>query len=283
MEKIRFILVLFVALLFCNSGYCQEVIIVNSFEELWKMAQKHNPTLEVYSLNIQRASENHKVSKSFLMPTIGATLGGQDNFNLPITVISGDIVGRPDESITTSFGKQYTYNAALALNYTLFDWQKIVTSQSEKNGIEIQKANREYYLQNLKSQTALLYYQTLISMRSMEISCQDTELAKNSLEIARSKFAEESLSLTNLNQAEINYNNVERNVILSEDLYHSNLNDIKILLGLHDSDSIVINGTIPESFQNENIVMGEDKSLATYDLQIKMQNTVLKMKRCPIL
>lgn len=275
-KKILFASIL-VALCLVARG--QRTIELTSFEQLWGMAVKQNPTLDIYKLNIEIARYNHRASNSYLLPTIAANATAQDNFAIQTTVVNGHLLGQPDQLLFEQFGTKYTYAGALSLSYILFDWQKVVTSKQAQNNVKLQQAQEGYYLQTLKNQTALSYFQSLVSLRALEISRQDLALADTLVKIAQHKYDEGTLALIDLNQAKINYNQIVQNAIASENLYQSNIDQLRILLGSSVNDSIVLNEQLPKEVQQERYMLNENKLLDTYAYMVKDAEFSLKSQR----
>ena len=260
-KKIHVTIILFALLSSKLSSQMQ----FDSFNQLWEMTVKQNPTLATYRLNIKIARDNYRASQSFLLPSISASATAQNNFKLQTTIIS--LPGQSDETLT--LGSKYAYNAGLTGNYTLFNWQAITESRQAKNTIKLQEAQEAYYLQTLKNMAASLYYQTLVSLRALEITREDLILADTLVNLAAQKYTEGSISLIDLNQSKINYNQIAQNVIASENLYESNIHQLKILLGLQVNDTIVIRERLPETVETEIYRLGKDKLLDTYARMVK--------------
>jgi len=233
------------------------------------MTVKQNPTLKTYKLNIQIAIDNRRASLSYLMPTVLLNATAQDNFKIATTVINGSLLGQPNETLTMQLGAKYNYSAGLSANYTLFDWQKITEGRQAKNAIRLQEAQEAYYLQTLKNMAASLYFQSLVSLKAQEINRKDLELADTLIDIAAKKYNEGAVSLIDLNQSKINYNQIAQNLIASENLYESNLQQIRILLGLKPDEGIIIQGQLPDNIEEKEYRLGEDKLLETYLRMVK--------------
>jgi len=116
---------------------------------------------------------------------------------------------------------------------------------------------------------ASLYYQTLVSLKSLEITRKDLILADTLVNLANRKYTEGSISLIDLNQSKINYNQLAQNVIASESLHESNIHQLKILLGLNVNDTVIIRESLPEKIKPQTYSLGEDKLLDTYTRMVK--------------
>jgi len=248
-----------------------------SFEQLWEMTVKQNPTLATYRLNIKIAKDNYRASKSFLLPSISASASGQDNLKLQQTVVGGSLAGQAEETLT--LGSRYSYSAGLTGNYTLFNWQTITESRQAKNAVQLQESQEAYYLQTLKNMAASLYYQTLVSLKALEITRKDLAFSDTLVHLATEKYAEGSISLIDLNQSKINYNQIAQNAIASENLYEGNISQLKILLGLQVDDTIIINERLPEKIETTDFQLGKNKQLDTYARMVKDAEYTFKVQK----
>lgn len=258
---------------------CQNRMELCSFEQFWEMTVRQNPTLAIYKHNTEIARYNYRASLSYVMPTVLITINAQDNFKEATTVIEGNTKGNPTETFFARLGTKYNYTTAITVNYTLFDWQKITAAKQAQNNIKLKDSQEAYYRQTLKNQAALLYYQTLVSVQALSITEQDIILADSLVKIARNKYKEGVLALTALNQAKINYYQIAQNVIKSQNLYQNNIHELRILLGIRMSDTIVFRERLPERIQKETYGLGKDKLLDTYLFLIKDALYNLKNQR----
>ena len=84
------------------------IVEIASLNSAWSMAFDHNPDYQNYKLNQEKAEVNYKVSKSYRLPTISASVNAQKNLDLAITPLPGEIFGLPEgTTLDAQFGQEY--------------------------------------------------------------------------------------------------------------------------------------------------------------------------------
>ena len=257
-------------------------IVFHSVTEVWAAAVRDNPTQRIYRLKNGQLTDDYRAAKSYLLPQAGLAFTGQDNLKLSVTPVPGELIGQPGKTLYLTFGKEYIYNAGLTVSENVFNWQSVFQSNIAKENITLNSLQQAAYEQNLKTSTAQYYYSALIAASSLRISGRDLQLADSILTTVRGRYDQGLVDLTAVHTAEINFNNVRQNIYQSRQLYDQALQNLKLLTGCTNQQSLVLDqrlaiDSLPEN-QDSSAKVGPDKNLDVYaantriaDLQGKFQ------------
>ncbi len=250
-------------------------IVLRSASQTIQLALEQNPDLRIYRLKRQQAALEHKLSKSFILPTITGSVGAQKNIHLPITPVPGEIFGQPGQTVQAQFGQQYNYNAGIAIQKNFLDWQAIVKSRVAKIQVEISEGEAGAFKQQLTEQVALYYYTVLITQKAAAIYDQDVKIADSTLLLIRQKFAQGLVNQLTVNRAKIHANNTRQNKQNNQRLFDQCTYQLKPLLGLSADAPLTIEEKaihLPPALPT----LQTDKALRVYAL--KRKQTAMNVK-----
>jgi outer membrane protein len=219
-------------------------IVFHSVSEAWAAAVRDNPTQRIYRLKNGQLTDDYRAAKSYLLPQAGLAFTGQDNLKLSVTPLPGVIFNQPGKTIYLSLSKEYIYNAGLTVSENVFNWQSVFQSNIAKENITLNSLQQAAYEQNLKTSTAQYYYSALIAASSLRISGRDLQLADSILTTVRGRYDQGLVDLTAVHTAEINVNNVRQNIYQSRQLYDQGLQNLKLLTGCTNQQSLILDQSL---------------------------------------
>ena len=234
------LLILMITCITARSQSESILVEVTSLEELIKLARARNPDLNSYILNVEKSNYDVKTSKAALLPSISGSFSGQKNIDLATTPVPGEFFGQPGTTVDAQFGQQYAYNAGISVNKALLDWQSSLKIKIAELSLKTSESQRDAYLILLDQLVATNYYSILISKRAISLAEKDLEIADSVLVIIEQKFKEGLIDASAINQARINSNLSKQNLNNSKQLYRNTCIDLKVLLGLHEKDTLQI-------------------------------------------
>ena len=249
-----------------------------SLNEIWSYSLKNNPDNSVYQLQVEKALKDNLTAKSYLYPKINAGFSGQYNMEIPETPIPGEIFGRPGETIFAEFGQTYNYTAGLSTSITLLNWQSKFQSKIAQSNVNLAKAEKDLFEQNLKQQLAQVYYAVLTSKAAVDLSEKDLSLADSTLVLTINRFQQGLIDNLTLNQAKINKNNAFDRLEQNKQYLFENETNLKILLGMPPTDTFLLTEQIQF---DENVTLEtispNDLNLTLYKIQT--ENAVFAKKQ----
>jgi outer membrane protein TolC len=224
-------------------------------------------------LQVDKATKDQKVASSSLYPAINVGFSGQHNIYIAETPIPGEAVGQPGETEYIKFGLPYAYNGGITVNKTLLDWQSIFQSRIAKSNTQLKQAEKSLFEQNLKEQVAQIYYASLTGQAAVNTAIEDLSLADTILQITSDRYREGLIDALSYNQAKINRNNALDRLEQNKQYLYENIFNLKILLGLSASDTLVLKEQIDLNAHHYiEIVAQNDLSINLYEIQLEISD-----------
>jgi outer membrane protein len=217
---------------------------VDSLEELLKLARIQNPDVKSYELNVTKSNFDVKTSKAARLPSIAGSFSGQRNLALATTPVPGEFFGQPGTTVNTQFGQEYAYNAGITISKSFLDRQTSLKIKMAQLTLEAAEVQQDAYFQLLNQQVSLNYYSLLIAKRAIALAEKDIEVADSIALLSEQRFQEGLVDALAVNQARINANVTEQNVNSSKQLYENSNNELKLLLGLGNDDTLKVKANI---------------------------------------
>ena len=139
-----------------NSG-----VMELSLQKCIQMAIDNN--INVQTVRLDQEKSGHKVNevRAMLLPKINITGSFQDYFEQPITLLPGEIVGRPGTNIAASIGTPYTTGAAIGLSQVLYNQTALTMLKLTKNMEALNALGVEKACEKLTYEMSKLYFLTL--------------------------------------------------------------------------------------------------------------------------
>ncbi len=244
----RVYLILFVCLQGLSFVEAQESVDadlrVQSLEEAWEYAHKHNPTLQQYRLRQKKATVDFHAAKAAKRPQISGSFSLQNNTSLAVTPLPGEIFGQPGETVDAQFGQQYTYNAGINISKNLINRQQHLQTKMTGQNVLLRSQQTKVYEQFLKEQVAMYYYTALVAQKGLEISQRDLTIANSITKLSQEKLEQGTIDQLAMNQARINENNVKQNLIQYESLWDQCHQELSKLWGVEQGRELTFSASI---------------------------------------
>ena len=234
---------LLLLLVVCTHAGAQNritLVEVASLEELLKLARIQNPDVKSYELNVKKSNYDVKTSKAARLPSIAGSFSGQRNLVLATTPVPGEFFGQPGTTVNAQFGQEYAYNAGISITKSFLDRQTSLKIKMAQLTLEAAEVQQDAYFQLLNQQVSLNYYSLLIAKRAIALAEKDKEVADSIALLGEQRFQEGLVDALVVNQARINANVTKQNLNSSKQLYENSNNELKLLLGLGDEDTLKV-------------------------------------------
>jgi outer membrane protein len=161
--------------------------------------------------------------------------------------------------------------AGITVNKTLLDWQSIFQSKIAKSNTQLKQTEKALFEQTLREQVAQVYYASLTAQAAVNNAKEDLALADSILQIASDRFREGLIDGLSFNQAKINRNNAFDKLEQNKQYLVENELNLKILLGLSTSETLVLKEQIELNLNNPiELVPQNEASLKLYEAQIEI-------------
>lgn len=222
----------------------QSTVQVASVEQAIQLAKEHNPDAHVYEWNSRIAEQELKACRSQFIPTVSAGFSGQQNLELPVTLLPGEIFGMPGQTIEARFGKEFNYSAGITASETLLDFQTIFAVKQAKVNVTASETNTAVYLQKLAEQTTLFYYRTILTRELIGVQEEDLKAAGQLLSLTEEKFNSGLADQYAVNLARINHNRIRMSLLSNRNLYEECMTQFRVLLGVRQDEVLELNENI---------------------------------------
>lgn len=257
-----------------------EVIKISSLSEAFDYALASNPDIEIYQLQQEEAQVAYKASKSYLYPNVSGSFSGQYNINLQTTPLPGELVGAPGTTFETQFGQPYAYNAGITASMNLLSWQARLNAQISNLQIEVIQHQEQSFQQNLKEQIALFYYSTIITQQALALNEKDLEVADSILVLTQQKFEQGLVDQLAVNQAKVNVNSIQQNMLNNQNYLEQSKIQLCILLGFSLESSIQLTEEITSSEQDDiSLALLPDRYIKVLESQVQQAALNVKLER----
>lgn len=225
----RYLITLILLLGFSKSVGAQ--VIINTLHEAFELASQQNLTLKEAALKTAIAGKQQEISRSSLLPGITALGSWQQNFSLPVNVITLNNNGE-QQRIETRFGTSYTMSGAIDITLPLINtsaWkqQQISNYQEELSGLQ-----QAAQAQQLKQEIARVYYTCLLHTTQQQMLRKNDR--KNDTLLANAQRKKENgiidpLEFNRIRTLKLSSANQLQQVSLARE---TALSRLKILLGI---------------------------------------------------
>lgn len=195
-----------VIIAFFISSWAFPQIQFSSLSEVLKFADEHTINVKSAVLQNEIQKTQEKESKSYMLPTVNANVGFNNNITIQPTLVPLQLFNEeaPDGSFKEmTFGKQYLYSTGVQANWDILNFQKKFASQTSKLQTEAGKINIERTKFNTYNQLASTYYSILLSEESLKIYIKNKKVSAQLLDIAQNQFSKGIISEMELNHAKI--------------------------------------------------------------------------------
>ncbi|MGA0557504.1 TolC family protein [Larkinella sp. VNQ87] len=173
------------------------------FDEVWQYAQQHAPDLRIKALEQQKAEVTRKAADGQRLPQVGLSSMAQNNLNLPITPVPGEILGQPGTTIPLQFGKKYNYNAVLNAQVDLLNLTNRFNRQQARLSQELVRHQGNVVWQTLRENLASAYYQQLLAQQAVRVAAENRTASDTLDRLAEQKLTEGLISAVERNQSKV--------------------------------------------------------------------------------
>lgn len=274
---------LFILLVFSFTGQAQTIF--TSVEDAWKYAETHNTTIRVAQYEAERSALAKKQSYSALLPQVSATGSFTDNLSLQTTLLPAQIFGgHAGVYVPVQFGQKYLYNGAINGQLDLLNLQSWYNVSVAKATEELSKATLANTRRNTYAQIASNFYSYLLMKEAARLAVQ-TALISDSVFISMSnKFKEGTVNEIAVNTAKLNLERSQQTNITAQYQMATAVNNIKALLEIPLTDSLIIDASLKGNIENApSVPFTEDPSIKMAEYQIKINRGLYQFAKSAFL
>jgi len=223
MNAIKYNLVIIISL-FVFQGFSQEIL---TKKEALEITLENNFGIKIANNNVEVAKNNANILNSGFLPTIAATSGtNYRRENQDVTFQDGT-----NRSIAGAVTK--SYNAAVSLNYTLFDGLgRKYNYQQLKESYNLTEIQARETIENTYLQLFTIYFQIARLSENTENLSEALSISKRRLERANYQYNYGQSTKLELLNAEVDVNNDSIVYITTKQQLNNAKRGLNIILGI---------------------------------------------------
>lgn len=240
------------------NNYSQEKL---SLTKAIQIALHKNSSLRQSTNTLQGFESNVQAAYGNFLPTLG--VGASWDWTRSDVKGFGTIVvgGIPIPSLATTSTTR-NYQASVSSNWTLFNGlSNIATLSQSKNDLYSAELTLQRLKQDIVFQTMTLYYDIINTKRLLEVKKDDLKWNEKNLETIKERNKLGAATLADVYQQEVSKGNAELEIIKTQNLLQTSINNLLFYLGLDVMEEYAFD----ESFSDEEMKILNTDLLKDYD------------------
>lgn len=276
MNAIKYNLVIIISL-FVFQGFSQEIL---TKKEALEITLENNFGIKIANNNVEVAKNNANILNSGFLPTIAATSGtNYRRENQDVTFQDGT-----NRSIAGAVTK--SYNAAVSLNYTLFDGLgRKYNYQQLKESYNLTEIQARETIENTYLQLFTIYFQIARLSENTENLSEALSISKRRLERANYQYKFGQSTKLELLNAEVDVNNDSIVYITTKQQLNNAKRGLNIILGIdkepnYDVETEVdfnkmmnFDDLLNKTIANNSLLKQNEQNIAISEFNIKINKS----------
>ena len=250
-----------IILLSYNLLPAQDINVIElSLRECVQMAIDRN--INVQSIRIDREKSGHKVSetRAALLPKININGNFTDNIEKAVTLLPGEIVGRPGTSIPAEMGTQFNTSAALSINQVLYNQTALTALKLSKTMEDFSRLSIEKASEELAVEVSKLYYLSLTTTKQKKLVEENIARTKRLGDIIKILVDNGMGKEVDYQRISVNLENLRTHLNNTEATLEQQLNLIRYMLVIPIEESITLTDTAEMSLLSQSFMLKSDFS-----------------------
>jgi outer membrane protein TolC len=224
-----------------------------SVQECLDFAKANNPELKIENLNENISHEKMRSAWAALLPQVRAFGSMDDNISLPVQLIPAEFVGGNEgDYAKVKFGTQFnaSYGAEAYLSIiNASNWRNIKSNSFAVNAAQFQKEDKEL---SISEQITTSYYFLLLSREAIQLNADLANAADSLLEAADARLKNGLIEQLEYNRVKAITLETHQKLDESKSAFEKNLNSLKSLCGVSQTDTLIISENIAQSINRIN-------------------------------
>ena len=265
MRKESEFIAIVILLFFFVAGRAQETL---SFDQALASTLEKNFDIRMAYLDKEQASNSAAMSNNGYLPTLSAT-GGYTwtYFQGSNTLKTGEVIFDPNSS--------YNYNAAISMNYTLFDGRgRRFDYLRSKEAEQLSELQVRALIENTILQLSTTYFEALRLQEAVSTLQESVAISKSRL--TRVKFSEEYGQATALEvlNAKVDMNTDSINLLNAMQSFENTKRNLNLLMGREIEEEIMLS----ELIELRDDIMQEEALTAALDRNVRLESAAHSLR-----
>ena len=229
-----------ISLLFC-AGTSSAQTVVATVQEALALARRSNPELVNARQNRTVLGQQQTATRSALRPQARFFTNFDYNYSLPVQLIPTELFGGPPGSYQSiQFGLPYVLAAGAEVTVPVINRPARADLGIVEQNLRITDVQNLVLQDEISTQTARVYHAALLTRSAIAITQRNLSAADTLVQIARDRLEKgliEPLEYNRIRSVQLTTADVRYQNELG---YIRNLNQLKLLVGLAPSDSLIL-------------------------------------------
>jgi outer membrane protein len=216
-----------------------------SLQEAVVYAKKNNIALKNGELDVRAAEKKVQETLAIGLPQINASANFINN-----TTIATNVINFGGQSTTLQFGQAYTATGSISASQLLFDGGFLMGVKGAREFVNMSKINLKRNNIETEVSVSTSYYLALSVQANMKLIEKNLETLKKTRDDLDATYKVGLVEKINLDRANLQYNNLNLNLLKSRDNYTISLLVLKLQMGMNLNDSIVLTDSLQGLYDN---------------------------------
>ena len=248
-KNLSVIIILLLCCLTIVSGQNNEIFTI---EKSVATVLEQNPDIKIAEKELKKASAGVGIAYSSILPQLNATANFQHSWHIQETTMPNFIktafgeLADPNmpDYIKIAFGLENTFTYGAQVTQPIFlGWAGIAGIQTAKAAERVAEQNVSQKKQDLIYQTAKAFYGCLLTQELLKVQEEALDQSQANRDNVLKKYNVGSASGFDKMRADVEYANLQPELISARNNYQSALTGLRTILGLNKDSDIEAQGT----------------------------------------
>lgn len=215
--------------------------LVPSVQEALALARRNNPDLVIARQNRTLQDQQRAVAQASLLPTARLFTNFDYNYALPVQLVPAEFLGgRPGDFREFRFGLPFFLTGGAEINVPILNRPARADRGIVTQNLQLLDDQTLVLQDEITTQIARVYHAALLTRSAIDITRRNLSAADTLTQIARQRLTKgliEPLEFNRIQSVQLTTTDI---LYQNELAYARNLNQLRLLLGLAPTDSLVL-------------------------------------------
>ncbi len=236
----------------------------------------HNPTIPIYNNDIKSANQKKIEALSGYMPQINGSVAWDDNLKRQVTVLPGELVGKPGEDLRVQFGNQYNTNAMVQADQTIYDQTLLSGLEGIAPNIEAARLKKEKNDDDILYNTATSYYQVITYQEQLKLLDQNERKFAEIVRIQKLQYEKGVIKKSDFDRVRVALNNITSQKQFAQTSMELALNRLKNYMGMPLKETLIVTDSAASLQEITLPAQNDFNANNTWDIKILEKNILLQ-------
>jgi outer membrane protein TolC len=209
-------------------------------------------------------------------PKINGSIGYRNNFQLPTSILPGEIVGRPGTTVPVQFGTSNNADVGFTLQQLIFDGRYLVGVQARKAIKSLADVQLKISEQGVKELISKSFYQVLALDESIKMLEENQTVLNKLLDDTRKTYKQGLIEELDVERLEYNVLNLDKMVVNTKNQRELAINAFKFNLGFPMDSNLNVMGSLAQEADKYKVIPTAFDLSQKPELKLLQENVNIK-------